>query len=65
VNVASLALMVVVTAQLGHAVIVDLPTAVLGLVAALMLLRFTLNSSWLVLGGAAIGVGAHALGLVR
>ena len=65
VNVASLALMAVVTAQLGHAAIVDLPTAVLGLVSALLLLRFKLNSTWLVLGGAAVGVGAHALGLVR
>jgi chromate transporter len=65
VNVASLALMAVVTAELGHAAILDLPTALLGLVATFLLLRFQLNSSWLVLGGAVIGLAAHALGLGR
>ena len=45
--------MAAVTAQLGRAAIVDLTTVVIGLVAAALLLRFKLNSSWLVLGGAA------------
>jgi chromate transporter len=63
VNVASLALMAVVTAQLGRAAVVDVPTALLGLVGAILLLRFKTNSTWLVLGGAAVGVIAHALGL--
>jgi chromate transporter len=65
VNVASLALMGVVTAELGHAAVIDLATALLGLGAAIALLRFRLNSTWLVLGGAAAGVGAHALGFAR
>jgi chromate transporter len=65
VNVASLALMAVVTAQLGRAAIVDLPTGVLGVLGAVLLLRFRTNSTWLVLGGAVIGLGAHALGLAR
>jgi chromate transporter len=65
VNVASLALMAVVTAELGRAAIVDVPTALLGLVGAGLLLRFKTNSTWLVLGGAAVGVAAHALGLGR
>jgi chromate transporter len=65
VNVASLALMAVVTVQLGHAAIVDLQTALLGLAAALLLLRFQTNSTWLVVGGAIIGIGAHALGFGR
>jgi chromate transporter len=56
VNVASLALMAVVTAQLGRAAIVDLPTALLGLLAALLLLRFKVNSTWLVLGGALVAL---------
>jgi hypothetical protein len=30
-----------------------------------LLFRFRLNSTWLVLGGAAVGVGAHLLGLAR
>jgi len=61
VNVASLALMVVVTAQLARAAIVDLPTAALALAAAVALLRFKVNSTWLVLGGAAVGLAARAL----
>ena len=56
VNVASLALMVVVTAQLARAAIVDLPALALALVAAGTLLRFKkLNATWLVLGGAVAG----------
>ncbi|HEX7451131.1 MAG TPA: chromate efflux transporter [Polyangiaceae bacterium] len=55
VNVASLALMAVVTAQLGRTAMVDLPTCALAVVAALLLIRFNLNSTWLVLGGAAAG----------
>jgi len=65
VNVASLALMAVVTAQLGRAAIVDLPTALLGLAAAFLLLRFKTNSTWLVVGGAVIGLCARALGFRR
>jgi len=65
VNVASLALMAVVTAELGRAAIVDLPTALLGLVAAILLVRFKTNSTWLVLGGAAVGLGTYVLGVRR
>lgn len=64
-NVASLALIAAVTAQLGRAAIVDLPTAMLGLISAALLLRFKVNATWLVLGGAAVGIGAHLLGMVR
>jgi len=62
-NVASLALMVVVTVQLGRAAVVDLPTALLALAAAIALLRFKLNATWLMLGGAALGIGLHLVGL--
>ena len=65
VNVASLALMAVVTAQLARAAFLDLTTVALGLLAAVALLRFRINSTWLVLAGAAVGLGAHALGLAR
>ena len=34
----------------------DLPAIVIGLVSALLLIRFKVNSTWLVLGGATIGV---------
>ena len=61
VNVASLALMAVVTAQLARAAIVDVPTALLAAVAAVALVRFKVNSTWLVLAGAAVGAGVHLL----
>lgn len=55
VNVASLALMAAVTIQLGRAAIIDVPTAVLSAVGAIVLIRYKPNSAWLVLGGAIIG----------
>jgi chromate transporter len=57
VNVASLALMAVVSWQLGRAAIVDLPTGVLAVVSLILLLRFRLNSAWLILGGGLVGLG--------
>jgi chromate transporter len=55
VNVASLALMVVVTVQLGRAALVDATTAIVAALAAVVLIKFRPNSAWLVLAGAAIG----------
>ena len=56
VVVGSLALMAVVTFFLARAAIVDVPTALLAAGSAFLLLRFRLNSAWLVLGGALIGL---------
>ncbi|MBZ0150267.1 MAG: chromate transporter, partial [Planctomycetes bacterium] len=61
VNVASLALMVVVAVQLGRAAIVDVPTAGLTVLAAVLLVRWKVNPAWLVLGGAAAGFGLGCL----
>lgn len=61
VNVASLALMAVVTAQLGRAALVDAPTVFLAVASAALLVRWKVNSTWLVLGGAALGWIAHVL----
>lgn len=55
VNVASLALMAVVTYQLGRAALIDIPTILLALLSAVVLFRFRINSAWLVLGGAIAG----------
>lgn len=55
VNAASLALMAVVTAQLGRAALVDAPTAVLAAASAALLLRWRVNSTWLILAGASVG----------
>lgn len=56
VNVVSLGLMAAVTWQLGRAAIIDPFTIALGLIAALLLFRFKINTAWLVLGGAAMGL---------
>jgi len=56
VNVASLALMAVVTWQLGRVAIVDATTLMLALVAGVLLFRYRLNSAWLVLGGGVAGL---------
>jgi len=63
VNVASLALMAVVTLKLAHAALIDVPTAALAITGAVLLLKFKLNTTWLVLGGAAAGWLIHALDL--
>jgi chromate transporter len=59
VNVASLALMAVVTGQLARAALVDPLAGVLAAVSALLLLRWRVNSAWLVLGGAVVGLIAR------
>lgn len=56
VNVASLALMFVVTCQLGRTTLIDFTTITMAIVSILLLLRFELNSAWLVLAGAIIGL---------
>jgi chromate transporter len=55
VNAASLALMASVTWQLGRATIYDFTTALVAITAAILLLRFRVNSAWLVLAAAATG----------
>ena len=55
VSVASLALMAVVTCHLGRTALVDWLTVLLALTATVILLRYRLNSAWLVLGGAGVG----------
>jgi chromate transporter len=59
VNVASLALMAAVSYQLGRAAIVDWLTVCLAISSAILLLKFRINSAWLVLGGAIVGVAAQ------
>jgi chromate transporter len=56
VNAAAVGLMAAVTWELGRAAIVDPLTALLALIAAALLIRFKVNSTWLVTGGALIGL---------
>lgn len=55
-NVASLALMAVVTWQLARVALLDLPTLLLALLSAAVLVRLRINSAWLVLLGGATGL---------
>jgi chromate transporter len=56
VNVAALALMAVVSVQLARAAIVDVIAAAIAVVSAVLLLRFKVNATWLIAGGAAVGM---------
>jgi len=56
VNAASLGLMAAVTWELGRATFTDPFSVVIGLTAAVLLFRFKVNSTWLILGGAAAGL---------
>ena len=62
VNVASLALMIAVTWDLGRSALVDAPTVLIATAGAVLLLRFEVSSAWLVVGG---GVAGSAITLMR
>jgi chromate transporter len=57
VNVASLALMAVVTWHLSWAAVVDVPTMLLALLSAVLLMHFRVNAAWLILSGGLVGLG--------
>ena len=61
VNVAALGLMAAVTWELARAAIVDPFTMALAAVAAVLLIRFKVNSAWLVLGGALFGLAVKLI----
>jgi chromate transporter len=61
VNAAAVALMAVVTLALGRAALVDVWTWGIGLLSAALLLRFKLNATWLILGGALLGIVLQVL----
>lgn len=55
VNASSLGLMAAVTIQLSFASLTDLPTALIAIVSLILLLRYQVNATWLIAGGALIG----------
>ncbi len=55
INIASLSLMTAVTFQLGLASLIDLPTILIGLLSLGLLLRYKVNSTWLIAGGGLAG----------
>ena len=61
VNVAAMGLMAAVTWLLGRDAIVDPVTATIAIAAAVLLIRFRVNSAWLVLAGATVGLAVNQL----
>lgn len=61
VNVAAIGLMAGVTVELAEAAFVDVATVILALVAALLLIRYKVNSAWIVLAGGIIGIAYKGL----
>jgi len=61
VNAGSLALMAMVTFQLGRTTLVDVLTVVLAAASLALLLRFRWNSAWLILFGAIAGLLTQAI----
>src|SRR5215472_8797379 len=61
VNVGAWALMAAVTLFLARAAIVDFTTLVLAAASAVVLIRYRMNSAWLVIGGGLIGVAVTKL----
>jgi chromate transporter len=62
VNAAAVALMAAVAISLGRATLIDGWSWALGLVSVALLLRFRVNATWLILGGAGLGVLLRGLG---
>jgi chromate transporter len=56
VIVGSLALMGVVTLQLGRAALVDPLTIAIACVSAVLVFAFRLNTAWLIAGAALVGI---------
>ena len=61
VNVAAIGLMAAVTVEIAQAALIDLLTLILTVAAAVLLIRFRVNSTWLILGGGMIGLLSRLL----
>jgi chromate transporter len=56
VNASSLGLMAAVTFQLAFSSLTDFPTVLIAIVSLVLLLRYKINSTWLIAGGALTGL---------
>ena len=61
VNAAAVALMAAVAIVLGRDTLIDGWSWALGVMSAALLLRYKVNATWLILGGAALGLLLHSL----
>jgi chromate transporter len=59
VVVASMGLMAVVSGKLALTALIDGVTIALAVLSGVVLFRFRINSAWLIIGGAAVGLGLH------
>jgi chromate transporter len=62
VNVAALGLMAAVTIELARAAFVDVITVGIAIVSAVLVMRYKVNTTWLILGSAALGLAVMLLG---
>ena len=62
VNAAAVALMAFVGWQFARAALVNVPAIALALLSAVLVFRYKINSTWLVLGGAAAGILLRLVG---
>ena len=61
VNAAAIGLMAAVTLELARAALIDWLTIALALMAGVLLIRYRVNSTWLILAGGLIGIAAALL----
>jgi chromate transporter len=61
VNAAAVALMAFVGWQFGRAALVNISAIVLALASVVLVFRYKISSTWLVLGGAAVGIALRLL----
>ena len=62
VNAAAVALMAFVGWQFGRAALVNIPAVILAALSVVLVFRYKVNSTWLVLGGAAAGIVLRVFG---
>ena len=64
VNAAAVALMGVVGWQFARAALLSVPAIALAVASAVLVFRYKVNSTWLVLGGALAGILLRSLGAI-
>jgi chromate transporter len=62
VNAGAVALMAYISWQFARSAIVNVQTFLIALAGAVLLIKFKVNSAWLVLGAGGLGVLLHVLG---
>lgn len=58
INAVSLGLMAAVLVQLGRSSLIDPVTILIGFISAILLIRYRVNSTWLIMGGGLIGLAS-------